>query len=62
MSESRDYINQRRQHLYRTIKRELKNDKVSEAQIKNTIISDLQEFLFEQTERHPMILPMLVTI
>ena len=62
MRESCDLINQGRRHLYRSIKRELKNDKVSEAQIKNTIISDLQEFLFEQTERHPMILPMLVTI
>ena len=62
MRESGDLINQGRRHLYRSIKRELKNDKVSEAQIKNTIISDLQEFLFEQTERHPMILPMLVTI
>ena len=58
---SRGFIYMRR-HLYRSIKRELKNDKVSETQIKNTIISDLQEFLFEQTERHPMILPMLVTI
>ena len=62
MRESGDLINQGRRHLYRSIKRKLKNDKVSEAQIKNTIISDLQEFLFEQTERHPMILPMLVTI
>lgn len=62
MRESGDLINQGRRHLYRSIKGELKNDKVSEAQIKNTIISDLQEFLFEQTERHPMILPMLVTI
>lgn len=62
MRESGDLINQGHRHLYRSIKRELKNDKVSEAQIKNTIISDLQEFLFEQTERHPMILPMLVTI
>jgi len=62
MRESGDLINQGRRHLYRSIKGELKNDKVSETQIKNTIISDLQEFLFEQTERHPMILPMLVTI
>ncbi len=62
MRESGDLINQGRRHLYSSIKRELKNDKVSETQIKNTIISDLQEFLFEQTERHPMILPMLVTI
>ena len=30
--------------------------------IKDAIISDLQLFLYEQTERHPMILPMLVTI
>ena len=35
---------------------------VSESMIKDAIISDLQLFLFEQTERHPMILPMLVTI
>lgn len=34
MRESGDLINQGRRHLYRSIKRELKNDKVSEAQIK----------------------------
>src|SRR5699024_814134 len=62
MRESGDLINQGRRHLYRSIKRELKNDKLSEAQIKNTINSYLQKFFFEQKEKHPIVLPKLVKI
>lgn len=62
MRESGELINKARKRLFRTISRSLKADKVSENKIREAIISDLQSFLFEQTERHPMILPMLVTV
>lgn len=62
MRESGELINEGRKRLYHTINRALKNEKVSEAKLKEAIINDLQDFLFEKTERHPMILPMLVTL
>src|SRR5699024_7704220 len=61
MRESGELINKGRRLLNRTIKRTLKEDNVTEAQIREAITSDLQSFLFDQTERHPMILPMFVT-
>ena len=60
MRESGDLINEARRHVFRTIRRKMKSDKASEATIHNAIIDDLQSFLFEKTERHPMILPMLI--
>lgn len=62
MRESGDLINKGRRRLYHSINHVLKNEKVTENQIKNAIISDLQSFLYDQTERHPMILPMIITI
>lgn len=62
MRESGDLINKGRRRLYHTINHILKNEKVTENQIKNSIISDLQSFLYDQTERHPMILPMIITV
>lgn len=62
MRESGDLINKGRRRLYHTINHVLKNEKVTENQIKNSIISDLQSFLYDQTERHPMILPMIITV
>ncbi|WP_238591130.1 hypothetical protein, partial [Lacticaseibacillus rhamnosus] len=38
------------------------NEKVTEATLKDAITSSLQEFLFDKTERHPVILPMLILL
>lgn len=62
MRESGELIKQGRRRIYRTIKQTLKNEKVTEAMLRENIIADLQTFLFKQTERHPMILPMFVTV
>ncbi len=62
MRESGELINKGRKQVFRSIKRTLKNEKISEAMLKDAIVSDLQSFLFEQTERHPLIIPMLVTV
>ena len=62
MRESGELINKGRKQVFRSIKRTLKNEKISETMLKAAIVSDLQSFLFEQTERHPLIIPMLVTV
>jgi ribonuclease J len=63
MRESGELINQGQRRIYRVIRNCFKNNEaVTEAQLREAIIADLQEFLFDKTERHPMILPMLVTI
>ena len=62
MRESGELINKGRKQVFRSIKRTLKNEKISETMLKDAIVSDLQSFLFEQTERHPLIIPMLVTV
>lgn len=62
MRESGELINKGRKQVFRSIKRTLKNEKISEIMLKDAIVSDLQSFLFEQTERHPLIIPMLVTV
>ena len=62
MRESGELINKGRKQVFRSIKRTLKNEKISETMLKDAIVSDLQSFLFEQTERHPLIIPLLVTV
>lgn len=62
MRESGELINKGRKQVFRSIKRTLKNEKISETMLKDAIVSGLQSFLFEQTERHPLIIPMLVTV
>ena len=63
MRESGELINQAQRRVYRTIKNLFKGDeKVTEAMLKEAIIDNLQEFLFDKTERRPVIMPMLVLI
>ncbi|KRO18352.1 ribonuclease J1 [Lacticaseibacillus saniviri] len=63
MRESGELINQAQRRVYRTIKQVFSdNDKVTEVMLKDAITSNLQEFLFDKTERHPMILPMLILL
>lgn len=63
MRESGELINKGQKRIYRIMRNVFKdNEQVTEAMLRDAIIGDLQEFLFDQTERHPMILPMLVTV
>lgn len=62
MRESGELIAQGRRRIYRSIKRTFKADKVTENMLKENIITDLQKFLYDQTQRRPMIIPMLVTV
>ncbi|MGX6978113.1 ribonuclease J1 [Vagococcus elongatus] len=60
MRESGELINQCQKLLDRAIARRLKEKDCDEAALKETIISTLQPFLVEKTERYPMILPMVL--
>lgn len=60
MRESGELLNEGRRRVFQTIRRTMRNPKATEASIRNAVIDDLQNFLFEKTERHPMILPMFI--
>ncbi|GEO66178.1 ribonuclease J1 [Levilactobacillus spicheri] len=60
MRESGELLNEGRRRVFQTIRRAMRNPKATEASIRNAVIDDLQNFLFEKTERHPMILPMFI--
>lgn len=62
MRESGELITAGRRRVYRTIKRSFKGEDVTIGALKNAITADLQSFLYNKTGRHPMVLPMLVTI
>ncbi|KRM96516.1 metallo-beta-lactamase superfamily protein [Liquorilactobacillus aquaticus DSM 21051] len=62
MRESGELIDRGRRRLFRVMRRTLSKQNVSEAMLKDAIIDDLRRFLYDQTERHPMIIPMLVMI
>ncbi len=61
MRESGDLINQCQRILARAVNKALKEPDCNEAKLKEVITSTLDPFLVEKTERHPMILPMVLT-
>lgn len=62
MRESGDLINEAQQVLTRAIKEALTEENVTETDLKNAMIAELQPFLYEKTERNPVILAMVMTI
>ncbi|WP_105956252.1 ribonuclease J1 [Apilactobacillus quenuiae] len=60
MRESGQLLDEGRRLVFRTIRRAMRNRNANESSIRNEIIEDLQEFLYNKTERHPLILPMLI--
>ncbi|GLB47002.1 ribonuclease J [Philodulcilactobacillus myokoensis] len=60
MRESGKLLDEGRKLVFRTIVKTMKNKNVNESMIRDAVIDSLQEFLFKKTERHPMILPMLI--
>lgn len=60
MRESGELINEGRKLMFQTIRHAMRNPHATEASINRAIIDDLQEFLFDKTERHPVIMPMLI--
>lgn len=62
MRESGSLIEAAQKRIYNLIRKMFADeDKVTEAMLRDAIIDALQEFLFTRTERHPMILPMLIS-
>lgn len=63
MRESGDLINEAQRVIFRALRETTSSDeKLTEQLIKETVIGSLQPFLFEKTERHPMILPIIMPV
>lgn len=62
MRESGEMINEGRRRIFTTIRHAMDKPNASENSIRNAVIEDLQAFLYEKTERKPMILPMFIMI
>lgn len=61
MRESGEMINEGQTILFRALREALRQADCTEHKLKEAMASALQPFLFEQTERHPMILGMIMT-
>ncbi|MGX7350889.1 ribonuclease J 1 [Enterococcus canis] len=61
MRESGEMIYEAQKILFNALRDALKQENCTEAKLRDAMTGALQPFLFEQTERHPMILPMLMT-
>ncbi|MCG4676457.1 ribonuclease J, partial [Blautia obeum] len=62
MRESGDLINEGRRVIFGTMRRVMSNSNVSEADIRQAVIDDFSRFLYKETARKPMVLPMLIMI
>jgi ribonuclease J len=63
MRESGDLINEGRRIVFNAMRRTLlNNENVGEAQLRQAVIDDLSKFLYKETARKPMVLPMLIMI
>lgn len=61
MRESGELINSAQKRIYHVLRTLMENsDNLQENELRQGIIDSLQEFLFEKTERRPMILPMII--
>lgn len=61
MRESGEMIHEGQRLLFNAIREALRDENCTEAKLCDAITAALQPFLFEKTERHPMILPMIMT-
>lgn len=62
MRESGDLIKEGQHVLFHHLRKALAKEEVSEQVLQTTIIDALQPFLFEKTERKPMILPIIMPV
>lgn len=61
MRESGSLINQAQRIVAREINKALKNPECNESMLQDVITKTLEPFLVEKTERHPLIMPMVLT-
>ena len=62
MRESEELINEGRKVIFHAILSAMHEPTANEHSIRNAVVSQLQRFLFEQTKRRPLILPMFIMI
>lgn len=62
MRESGELIQETQRLLFNAIRRALKDPNCTEAMVNEVIINTVQPFLYEKTERQPMILPMVLEV
>lgn len=62
MRESEELIESGKRRVFHTLRHALAKKGANETSLREAIISDLKNFLYEKTERHPIILPMLVIV
>lgn len=61
MRESEKLIQSAQRKAYQSILRSFDNKQVNEFKMRNDLIEDVKEFLFSETEREPIILPVILT-
>ena len=61
MRESGDLIRQAQKIAEKSIEHSFSYKQINEYKMRNDLIEDLKQFLFTETERKPMILPVVLT-
>lgn len=61
MRESEDLIHNAQKVAYESIQRSFQYKQVNEYKLRNDLIEDVKQFLFAETERRPIILPVVLT-
>ncbi|MGO1337955.1 MAG: MBL fold metallo-hydrolase RNA specificity domain-containing protein, partial [Leuconostoc fallax] len=62
MRESGELINEGRRVIFTTIRKAMMRKDATESDIRQAVIDDLSRFLYRETARKPMILPMLIMV
>jgi len=61
MRESEKLIHQAQKVAFESIQRSFEYKQVNEYKMRNDLIDDIKQFLFAETERRPIILPVILT-
>lgn len=62
MRESSDLINEGRHIIFNSLRKSMFTNNPTESSLRQAVIDDLSKFLYEKTERKPMILPMIIIV
>lgn len=61
MRESEELIQNAQKIAYKSIRKSFEHNTVNEFKMRNDLIEDIKQFLFAETERRPIILPVILT-
>lgn len=62
MRESEDLIQEAQKVAFNSIQQSFKNKQMSEHKLKNQLIDSMKNFLYDRTERQPIILPVIMPV